>query len=96
MKTFQPLARAHQVVIFRLRTGHCRLLAHLYRMKISHTDDCETGTQTPEHVLQTCPSFAALRSELWPVMVDLKEKLWRPVESLWQTADFLASITLTV
>ena len=34
------LTRAQQVTMFRLRTGHCGLLAHLYRIGRSHTDEC--------------------------------------------------------
>ena len=57
------LTRAQQVVISRLRTGHCRLLAQLYRIKISCTDECPCGTgiQTPDYVLQSCPTFAEQR-----------------------------------
>ena len=33
------LDRTQQVTIFRLRTGHCQLLSHLVRLKISHTDE---------------------------------------------------------
>ena len=35
----QP-GRAAQVTIFRLRTGHCRLLSCLHTLKVSHTDYC--------------------------------------------------------
>ena len=94
----ERLTRAQQVVIFRLRTGHCRLLAHLCRLRISHTDECPcgTGTQTPEHVLQTCPTFSDLREKFWPQTVDLKEKLWGRAESLRLTADFAISTDLTI
>ena len=53
------LQRQQQTTIFRLRTGHCRLRAHLYRLGISHTPDClcETGPQTPEHILQSSPLY---------------------------------------
>ncbi|XP_070196455.1 uncharacterized abhydrolase domain-containing protein DDB_G0269086-like [Littorina saxatilis] len=36
------------------------------------------------------------RSELCPEMVDLKEKLWGPAESLRRAANFVTSTTLTV
>ena len=47
---------AAQVTIFRLRTGHCQLLSHLHRLKISHSDKCpcSTGPQTLNHILQSC------------------------------------------
>jgi len=56
------LKRHQQTTLFRLRTGHCRLLSHLNKLKISHTEECPCGTrqQTPEHILQQCPTFDAL------------------------------------
>ncbi|XP_041350975.1 uncharacterized protein LOC121369959 [Gigantopelta aegis] len=70
------LNRSQQVTIFRLRTGHCQLLSHFFRLKISHTDECPCGTgpQTPAHILQSCPTFDTLRQQMWP-----REKLWGPV-----------------
>ena len=67
------LTRAQQVVISRLRTGHCRLLAHLDRIKISCTDECPSGTgiRTSEHVLQSYPTFAEQRRQTWPEPVAL-------------------------
>ena len=51
------LERAQQTTVFRLRTGHCSLSAHLKRIGISDTFLCECGQadQTPDHVLQSCP-----------------------------------------
>ena len=61
----ETLDRTQQVIIFRVRTGHCRLLSHLYRLRLAHTDECPCGTdsQTPEHILQSCPSHNTLRQE---------------------------------
>ena len=72
------LDRAAQVTIFRLRTGHCQLLSHLHRLKISHSDECPRGTgpQTPSHILQSCPTSDALRRQTWPGPVDAHRKLW--------------------
>ena len=39
------LQRHQQTILFRLRTGHCRLLNHLHRLKISHTDQCQCGLE---------------------------------------------------
>ncbi|XP_070176142.1 uncharacterized protein [Littorina saxatilis] len=46
------LSRAEQAIIFRLRTGHCCLKAHLRRIGVaeSATCDCGEGDQTPEHM----------------------------------------------
>ena len=84
------LDRAAQVTIFRLRTRHCQLLSHLHRLKIFHSDECPCGTgpQTPNHILQSYPTFDDLRRQTWPSPVDAHRKLWGPVETLWQTADF--------
>ncbi|XP_070206584.1 inactive heparanase-2-like [Littorina saxatilis] len=92
------LDRKQQVAIFRLRTGHCQLLSHLYRLKISHTDQCPCGTgpQTPEHVLQACPTFDTLRRQTWPSEVQLREKLWGTAASLRPTAGFALNTGLDI
>ena len=45
-----------QVVVFGLRSGHCRLRFHLHRLGLTHTPNCpcDTGPHNPEHVLQPC------------------------------------------
>ena len=92
------LERAQQVTIFRLRTGHCQLLSHLYRLKISHADECPCGPgqQTPDHILQSCPTFDDLRRQTWPSPVELSEKLWGTAGSLQRTADFVRATGLTI
>ena len=92
------LNRTEQVIIFRLRTGHCRLLAHLYRLKISHTDECPcgTGTQTPEHLLQECPQYNDLREKTWNSDVGLEEKLYGSAAELQRTAEFVKHTGLTI
>ena len=94
----QVINRKQQVTIFRLRTGHCRLLGHLYRLEVSHSDECPCGTstQTPEHVLQSCPLFNDARNETWNEEVDLNEKLWGPIESLRKTTDFITKTGLDI
>ena len=88
--SIHQLDGAAQVIIFRLRIGHCQLLSHLHRLKIFHSDECPCGTgpQTPNHILQSCPIFDALRLQTWPSPMDAHRKLWGPVETLRQTADF--------
>ena len=88
--SIHQLDRATQVTIFRLRTGHCQLLSHLHRLKISHSDECPCGTgpQTPNHILQSCPTFEDLRCQTWPSPVEAHRKLWGPVKTLRQTLDF--------
>ena len=88
--SIHQLDRAAQVTTFRLRIEHCQLLSHLRRLKISHSDECPfgTGPQTPNHTLQSCPTFDDLRRQTWPSPVDAHRKLWGPVETLRHTADF--------
>ena len=77
-----------------LGTGHSRLLAHLSRLgQLSPTDEwpCSTSAQTPEHLLQPCPTFDVQRSQIWHSAVTLHEKLWVQVTALRQTADLCAA-----
>ena len=56
-------------------------------VQISHSDECPCGTgpQIPNHILQSCPTFDALRRQTWPSPVDAHRKLWGPVETLRYT-----------
>ena len=92
------LERAQQTTIFRLRTGHCGLSAHLKRIGISDTSLCECGQtdQTPDHVLQSCPKYAERCRLTWPQGADLTTKLWGSAEDLYQTAGFVASTGLKI
>ena len=68
------LERAQQTTIFRLRTGHCGLRAHLKIIGISDTSFCKCGQadQTTDHVLQSCPKYAERRQLIWPKGADLE------------------------
>ena len=92
------LERAQQTTIFRLRTGHCGLSAHLKRIGMSDTSLCESGQadQTPEHILQSCPKYAVKRQLTWPQGADLTTKLWGSAEDLYRTAGFVASAGLKI
>ena len=92
------LSRAQQVTIFRLRTGHCGLLAHLYRIGRSHTDQCpcDTGVQDVHHLLQTCPTYKDMRQAHWPEVVDFSKKLWGTIEDLQNTTDFITATMLQI
>ncbi|BFY98463.1 hypothetical protein BsWGS_01503 [Bradybaena similaris] len=87
----QLLSRHAQTTIFRLRTGHCRLRSHLYRLGITHTDECNCGegVQTPEHLLQDCSTHTELRRTTWPQEQDLESKLWGSLEDLDRTVGFI-------
>lgn len=92
------LKRHQQIVLFRLRTGHCRLLSHLYRLKIAHTDECPCGTglQTPEHILLHCPTHATLRHQTWPEGTTIDVQLWGDRHDLEKTAGYIVATGLTV
>ena len=94
----QSLPRHQQTTIFRLRTGHCRLRAHMYRMGLSDTPDCPCGTalQTPEHILQTCPTHQAARVKHWPEHKTVQQKLWGTKTNLENTATFFSSTGLEI
>ena len=96
--SIHQLDRAAQVSIFRLRTGHSQLLSHFHRLKISHSDECPhgTGPQTPNHILRPVPPLMLLRRQTWPSPVGAHRKLWGPVETLRQTADFALPTRLKI
>ena len=88
--SIHQLDRAAQVTICRLRSGHFQRFSHLHTLKILHSDECPCGTgpQTPNHILQSCPTLDALRCQTWPSPVDTHRKLWGLVETLWQTKPY--------
>ena len=96
--SINQLNRKDQVLIFRLRTGHCRLNSHMYKLKLSHTDECpcETGIQTPEHLLQHCPTYNIQRQEIWQGEVSLQDKLYGTAANLQRTAEFVTNTGLTI
>ena len=59
------LHRAHQTAVFRLRTHHAPLNAHLNRIKKEHPAKCVyclDSDETVEHFLFYCPLYANIRS----------------------------------
>ena len=71
------LARHEQTTIFRLRTGHCGLRAHLKRIGImdSALCNCKEAEQTVHHILQDCPVWRKQRHQLWPQDESTTKKL---------------------
>ena len=65
---FYNLSREDQVIIFRMRTGHNRMNAHLRRINLSQTDlcPCRNAPMTSDHILQDCQNFTRLRQGIWP------------------------------
>ena len=97
--SYHHLERWQQVVIMRLRTGHCRLNAHMFkklRLAPSPTCTCGLEDQTPEHILQTCPLYRGLRDTVWPTATPLQTKLYGCKEDLEATTTFVSQAGLTL
>lgn len=92
------LTRQQQTTIFRLRTGQCRVRAHMYRIGLSNAPDsqCETAPHTPEHILQTCTNHQAARVKHWPENRAVQQKLWGTKSDLIKTANLISSVRLEV
>ena len=93
------LDRWQQVVVMRLRTGHSRLNAHMFRkMKLAPSPTCNCGLedQTAEHILQRCSLLQTARRNLWPTAVQLHTKLYDSKEELEKAATFILQTELSV
>ena len=89
------LTGREQVTVFRLRTGHNGLNYHLYsKLHIGHTEQCpfSTGSQTTEHLLQSCPIYEPLRKGIWPDHTPVARKLYGSPRCLRCTATFIEEI----
>ena len=90
------LARHEQTTIFRLRTEHRSLRAHLRRTGIMDSALCDykEAEQTVHHIFQDCPIWRKQRHQLWPQDESTTNKLWGTVEDLRRTTQFLTSIKM--
>ena len=96
---YHLLDRAEQVTIFRLRTGHNRLRAHMFsKFKIGDSALCICGQapQTAEHILQECWQYNTLRSKHWPGGVTLDKKLYGSVQELQKTVHYIDESSLQI
>ena len=57
---FSPTNRLYQRIIFRLRSGHCRLNSHLHKMKCTNSPLCTecSTSETVAHFLLHCPKYS--------------------------------------
>ena len=96
--SLMELERWQQTIIFRLRTGHCRLLSHMHRLKISPSMECPygTGTQDPEHILQECPTYTIERTRSWPIPMNFWDKLWGTKCELINTTQFIRNVQILI
>ena len=98
-QSVEKLSVSVQVVIFRLRTGHNRLNHHLYtKFRIGQTEQCpfRTGSQTTEHLLQSCPLHEALRKRKLPDHKAMTQKLYGCLADLQQTVAFTVETGLSI
>ena len=95
---YHKLDRWQQAIIFRLRTGHCRLKAHLYKkFRLVPSPLCTCGEEeTPEHVIQNCPLYDRMRSRAWPTRADLHTKLHGSKQDLLTTTSFIKQTGLAI
>ena len=80
-------------------TGHNRLNYHLYsKLRIGHTEQCPcgTGSQTTEHLLQSCPIYEPLRKGIWPDHTPVARKLCGSLRDLRCTATFIEETGVSI
>ena len=83
------LHRAHQTAVFRLRTHHAPLNAHLHRIKKEHPAKCvycPDSDETIEHFLFHCPLYDNIRSRLLPAQPNIHNTLYGSNTQLQRTA----------
>ena len=98
--SLERLDRKSQVIIFRLRTGHCKLKGHMhnkFRVGDSSLCPCNTGAEmTPFYILQECPNFTQQRNKFWPEKTSERQKLFGSLEDLGRTVQFVRETTLII
>ena len=85
------LKRKDQVVIFRLRTNHIQLNAHLSRITKDHNPTCTLcgyKEETVHHFLFECPHLQDLRTQFLPLNPDRDNSLYSTKNQLTQTCRF--------
>ena len=91
--------RWEQVTVFSLRTSHNHLNRHPYsKLRSGHTEQCpcSTGSQTTQHLLQSCPLYELLRKGIWPDPTQIARKLYSSLGDLWCTATFIEKTWVSI
>ena len=90
------LKRIEQVVIFRLRTNHIQLNAHLSRITKDHEPSCplcDYMEETVNHFLFDCPRLQDLRKQYLPLFPNRENSLYSNTQQLKQTYRFYHEAT---
>ena len=93
------LNRPEQVILFRLRTGHNRLNANMCnKFKVGESEMCpfNADIMTAEHLLQHSRLHDALRLDMWPEPILLRDKLYGSLEELRRTAAFARATGISI
>ena len=96
--SLHKLNRSEQVILFRLRTSHNRLNAHMYnKFKVGESEmcPCNADIMTAEHPLQHCQLHDALTWDVWPEPTLLWDKLYDNLEEL-RTATFVRATGFSI
>ena len=97
--SLHKLNRTEQIILFRLRTGHHRLNAHMYnKFKVGEPEmcPCNADIMTAEHLLQHCPLHDAMRRDTWLKPTLLRDKLYSNLEELRRTATFVRATGVSI
>ena len=97
--SLHKLNRPKQVILFRLRTGHNRLNAHMYnKFKVGESEmcPCNADIMIAEHLLQHCRLYDAMRRDTWPEPTLLRDKLHGNLEELRRTAAFVRATGISI
>ena len=81
------------------RTGHNRQNAHMFSMfKVGESEmhPCKADIMNAEHVLQNFQLHDALRRDMWPEPIPLRDKLYGNLEQLRRTAVFMRATGVSV
>ena len=97
--SLHKLNRTEQVILFRLRTGHNRLNAHMYnKFKVGESEmcPCNADIMTAEHLLQHCRLYDAMGRDTWPDPTLLRDKLYGNLGELRRTAAFVRATGISI
>ena len=85
------ISRKEQCTIFRLRTQHIPLNAHLNRLNPEHPPLCELCDEpyeTVDHIMFNCPKLADLRQQFLPPRPHTTNSLYSTFEQLKKTSTY--------